>query len=160
MLELKHPFENTEDQGYYRSHDLYTLIIRKVYDLTTDLLLKRRVSLYKPGISPKREDLDILLKEKSSFGYLLQALSLHKVPVPLYFKFLLETIQALCTNSSTMYSFKNLYMDRKLYQKEVLIPPFKGFLSYKLELELQELIKRCTLKELHYLLKLLEEMKI
>ena len=160
MLELKHPLENHEDQDLYRSHDLYTLIIQRVYDLTTGLLLKKKVSLYKPGISPKQEDLDILLKEKSSFGYLLQALSLHKVPVPLYFKLLLETVQTLVTDNSVLYNFKNLYTDKQLYQKEVLIPSFKGFLSYKLELELQALIKRCTIKELHYLLKLLQEMKI
>lgn len=151
----------TENPDKYSTLEIFSMLTETIYNITVDLLLKKDICIYKNPRGMRREDLDLMLKEQSSFSYILKALALHNATVPLFLKLLLESVMEIVVNNGTAYhSFKSIKLDLDLYKREISLKMNNSFHVYKLETELQALASNLNEEEILNLLDILKHYEI
>lgn len=151
----------TENPDKFSTLEIYTMLMEHVYNITTDLLVKKGICIHKHPENMRKEDLDLMLREQSSFSYILKSLCLHNGSVPLYLKSLLESIQELVLNKGTTYhSFKSILTDIDIYSREITVKDCGQTCVYKLETELQTLAIKLNEEELLNIIDILKHYEV
>lgn len=151
----------TENPDKYSTLEIFSMLTEAVYNIAVDLLLKKDICIYKNPRSMRREDLELMLKEQSSFSYLLKALAVHNATVPLYLKLLLESVMEIVVNNGSSYhSFKSIKLDLDMYKREISLKMNNSFHVYKLETELQALASNLNEEEILNLIDILKHYEI
>lgn len=161
MSQVKDELVLTENPNKYSTLEIFSMLTEAVYNITVDLMTKKGICIYKNPERMRREDIDLMLREQSSFSYILKALALHNATVPLYLKLLLESVLEILLNRGTAYhSFKSIKLDLDMYKREISLKMNNSFHVYKLETELQALASNLNEEEILNLIDILKHYEI